>query len=797
MLHNGNNNESNILPFDNTGLKGNQIFWKYHQYLGNNIPDSISCNKMTSVIKVKEDTQREFKTYTFSPKPPNRKTDDDVYQNHPVLKTLLPRGMTLIFDTTSSLFVTDLTGCLKFSGRNKNDDDDDSDVIIYNHVKAKTWANSKKCTITRTEKANGKFALCKLFQHNGMQYVAFGSKNYHKVVQTSKLQEFIDSCDEASLIVKSIAEDILKNIISLMNLSQHFVKGYSLIGELEDGMHFTPGDNTVAWIGLFKNGVSFENDTIIKMIQKSGLRTVKSSVIFTPDSPIEDFEKAFMLARCSQAEGDVLVIRNVETNESMLCKSKSSVYSTKRMFREKWKSMPQKIFETLPQRFIDTKDYHGLNTDAAIRMTRQLFDFAVWLGITKSYPAAVLDHSPVKAVRGDLENGFNTYFQMFIDETGVTPVLFDETDFGEFNQVDYLTSPLLDIFNKSSVRPLVIFTQDIQGSGKSTITDKLNNIKKVEQDWCYGCTKVTQFQLMYYIRNGFNTLVSRCNIESKQYDAYLKIAQSYDTRIIFVTSNNVSSPLRLAVSLAGIKHRSKEGDMVMVGRKEYPFEEVTKFTTDFWKSYNKHPNAIEISSWYEDEELVELANDVIRTNKMVDFVNTNFGRLMSLRLPLDSIVASYQNLIDNPPIESFVTKTIDKTVYVGLHLVDKNVLVDFVKKNDSYYQSKDKMVCEHLTQIYFAKGISRDYPLVDVGDLCKIRCDAYVINNSNGASAFRVSSIINSSGNEIKVMSGKPHITAMLSNGSKPSESIYFVFSDNNVNIVPCDIIVDALCRYN
>ena len=89
---------------------------------------------------------------------------------------------------------------------------------------------------------------------------------------------------------------------------------------------------------------------------------------------------------------------------------------------------------------------------------------------------------------------------MFIDETGVTPVLFDETDFGEFNQVDYLTSPLLDIFNKSSVRPLVIFTQDIQGSGKSTITDKLNNIKKVEQDWCYGCTKVTQFQLMYYIR---------------------------------------------------------------------------------------------------------------------------------------------------------------------------------------------------------------------------------------------------------------------------------------------------------
>ena len=131
----------------------------------------------------------------------------------------------------------------------------------------------------------------------------------------------------------------------------------------------------------------------------------------------------------------------------------------------------------------------------------------------------------------------------------------------------------------------------------------------------------------------------------------------------------------------------------MVGRKEYPFEEVTKFTTDFWKSYNKHPNAIKIPSWNEDEELVELASEAVKTNKMVNFVNTNFDSLMSLRLPLDSIVDSYQNLIDNPPSESFVVKTIDKTIYVGLHLVDNHVLINYVKKNDSGYKTKDKMVC--------------------------------------------------------------------------------------------------------
>ena len=63
--------------------------------------------------------------------------------------------------------------------------------------------------------------------------------------------------------------------------------------------------------------------------------------------------------------------------------------------------------------------------------------------------------------------------------------------------------------------------------------------------------------------------------------------------------------------------------------------------------------------------------------------------------------------------------------------------------------------------------------------------------------AQRVSGITNSSGNEIRVISGKPHITAMLSNGSKPAESINFVFSDDDVTIVPCDITVDAFCRYN
>ena len=39
-------------------------------------------------------------------------------------------------------------------------------------------------------------------------------------------------------------------------------------------------------------------------------------------------------------------------------------------------------------------------------------------------------------------------------------------------------------------------------------------------------------------------------------------------------------------SLAGVLHRSKEGDSVMVGRKEYPFEEVLEFTTKNWKSFN-------------------------------------------------------------------------------------------------------------------------------------------------------------------------------------------------------------------
>ena len=64
----------------------------------------------------------------------------------------------------------------------------------------------------------------------------------------------------------------------------------------------------------------------------------------------------------------------------------------------------------------------------------------------------------------------------------------------------------------------------------------------------------------------------------------LSIAQSKHVKVLFMGSNTVKTPLHLATSLAGVLHRSKEGDSVMVGRKEYPFEEVLDFTTKNWRS---------------------------------------------------------------------------------------------------------------------------------------------------------------------------------------------------------------------
>ena len=83
-----------------------------------------------------------------------------------------------------------------------------------------------------------------------------------------------------------------------------------------------------------------------------------------------------------------------------------------------------------------------------------------------------------------------------------------------------------------------------------------------------------------------------------------------------------------------------------------------------------------------------------------------------------------------------------------------------------------------------------------------VTIDALVIRNKDGASAFRVSQVTDSSGKDVPIYSNdpnqdpKPHITAVLAGGSKPANSSNFVFSEVDVRIIPIEMTVVTMSRW-
>jgi hypothetical protein len=780
------------------------IFWLFHLNYGNEIPDKSRVIVLNKVIGTKIKINDEFTIITFSPKPPKNTSDDWVYENYPEMKTYLPRAMSLIF--FGSKFIDVITGPRKFAGATFGDDDDDEDCIagIYDPEKTKTWVEDGSCEIVYTEKANGKFSIMKIFEYSGVNYVAFGSKNMHYVCSLENINTFI-ATNDLSDIVKSIGNDISKNVESLMKLFSLFKEGYSLVGELCDGLHFVPGDNTITWFGLFKNGKPKESITTLELLNSCNIKTVDFETVLNPGDDLDHLTNVLSLSKCSQTEGAVLYIRNIITDEFQMAKSKSAVYIIKRMLREKLKMLTPDIHFKLIKRIVDTASYHGLNTIAAIRSTRVLFDFIKWLLVDKMLPPGVVNFQMITAIKGDIKDiGFAHWWTQFKIETG-KDIMFTPNDFGYFDSCEFMNAKELELKNNILVEnpPLVIFLQDIQGSGKSTLTNELikYDFVKIEQDECYGDTNLCQFLLSYYLMQNRNCIVSRCNVNSKQYAKYLSIAQSKYAKVLFMGSNTVMSPLHLATSLAGILHRSKEGDLVMVGRKEYPFNEVLDFTTINWRSFSYHEKCIRFDTITFNDALNIEADNELKKGNFNSFVEMNKERLMSLRIPINIIIANIRSIIDTYDSSALVYKSLKDTSYVSFNLLEESrkQLLEIVTKMTDI--TNKTVVCEHATQVWYGFGKTKKKANVEVGSPGNsyiIHIDALVINKENGSSAFRIKNINDEEGTEYFVESRRPHITASIAVGFKASDSISFVTStDDSVIIYDLDLTLNSICVYN
>lgn len=786
--------------------------WFLWNSLGHEIPSSSRRKELSKMIKVKESVHRHTKILTFSPNPPKRNMSDDiVYAENPELQKMLPRAMSLIF--IGSNLVNVIWGPRKFCGASLGDDDDDESAEsgLYKPDLTKAWIMEDKCRIVETVKENGKFAIMNLFVHGDVIFVAFGSKNVHHVCPLDELYEFLQD-DTLSDIVLAVGQDILRNRDALTNLMSYFLNGFCIVGELCDGRHFTKGDGRVKWFGLFKEGCAMEPMHCLHMLRSHSLPVVDCQEVFHPGDPYDKLADVFSSAKCQMNEGSVMHIINVETGQTQLVKVKSARYKLLRALREKIKQLRPDIYDKYKTRIVHMKDYHGLNTEAAIYATRIAFSFIEWLFVDQMLPCKCVDFNPIEAVRGNLGKekiGFAYWWGRFVEATG-HDIEFNPDHFkGDFDEDVYLNSPVLRVFPDIPVekQTTVLFIQGIQGSGKSVTAHELINIgfSHVEQDVCYGDTNTCQFLLSWYLRMGCNVVVSRCNANSKQYQRYLDIAHRMHSKVLFVCSTAIKSPLYAATSLAGVLNRSSEGDKVLVGRKELNFTDVVEFTCKNWKSMTPHTQALCLPTYEHDEYLETEATAAISSGNFAEFVVTNQQRLMALRIPLGDTVRAIECFISDPPKANIVNRPIGKTLYIGFHVHSKDR--EELVKITGNPEIAGRIYCDHVTQAFKPK-----LPLVSKnqegkciepgipGNQYTIMIDALVVDRTSGSSAFRVNSILNAEGNQMQVITGIPHITAFVAEGHKPVESIGFVLkSDDSVTIHELDEVlsVRGVCRYN
>lgn len=753
-----------------------------------------------SLIQVKSSHQGEYDLFTYTVKTKKNQLEDAVYAQNPFLVEMLPRACTYV--VRSNRFVTALEGCAKFTGRTDADEDPDDDTkdagikidTLFDFNEIYSWATLNELEVIMTEKANGKFAICKVFEDMGRRYLAFGSKNNHEVICIDEMNE--KPQNERNNIMNGIFEDILKNIDILLSppIMSVFSQGYSLVGEYCDGEHFMDGDNTVSWFGFFLRGQPMETMEALGLLRSSGLQTVPYRKVFDISSDPSSLQAIFDSSLCLPGEGYVLRCRNVTTNKTVLVKVKAVGYIVKRMLRQVI-LRGYKHIDQIRKRFCDAYDYHKLNTAAAIRITKIFFRFGLWM-MHHCYPVTVLGVTPVSAVRGKLNNGFHKYWVLFRAETASDDIAISEDDLrGSFNETEYLANT--EIYpQRSNARPaLVVFLQGLQGSGKSTLAAQvcsaIGSERSVflEQDMFWGDTLSCQGAVHHAIADARGPeviIVSRCNICPTQYEGYLRVVHALPAISIFIAPRNWNE-LYFGISLAGINKRSSTGDLLMIGRHEYSVEEVMKFTRGNYESYVQNPSAYLIDTFVDDKSKYALAANAFE----------NADQLNALRLPVEQICTQVMDIISTVrggdysrvlrnPNAAYIAFAVDP--------VDFDSMSAFVNE----HVAEGVLFTHHMTLEYFGVGKMKGdiNDKVGPGQYAYIDISHLVIRKSDQAAAFRVSKFeVHEQREPIYIKD--PHITAKIPVGSKAIISQSFVgLRDDTVIEVTYEKSIRAVCYW-
>ena len=785
------------------------------QILSNFIGHKVQCTGLIQ-CKIVKTTEGLLYTYTVGAKGKKGPSEDEIYAKNPWLLQNIPRGFTLFVPEGSDVIIH-LSGPLKFSGRSIVDEDDMDGTSegIFDLSKVLEWEKAGVLRITRLTKANGKYATVRVYEMKGLLYIFGGSKNCHKICVFTReaMEESIAEWKAAGFeLVADIFGCFLEQFEELKALydAGHF-KHCSLVGEYCDGLHLTPLDDGdvahIEWFSLFGRGGIIPSGSVLDVLQtlqEFGLRTVEFDTV---DASVDD---ALRLARCGLDEGNVLYFENTETSEVQLCKSKAVFYILCRMFRQiltkgagTWSAFVRRVWETM--------DYHFLSLDALEKVFPFFWDFLGWM-YAKGYPFEALEFlNSANSSRGEIGmTGFGNFMKAFMSETGKSLVFVPEDFRREDEKVrsaDY-RKKVAFVDRNSRVdgvdkMPLVVFTQALQGSGKSTIAASvcrmlcMLGVKAcyVEQDWHYGCTKTCRAYLRHCItEQDFDVIfVSRCNINAGQFGAYLNVCHSVGARVVFMTPRHHNCGLAVAVALAGIYNRSSEGDRLIAGRVAHPKENVLEFLGAFANDYEEHAQAVKFDLYTSEfEEMMKKFGHNDFNMKEIDAAVSEHGvqHFMNFRRSVDDIAYDIvQKLLHGLTADDMVVCPKTSMVAFYVQNKDRKMLLNLVGELDD-----GTLACGHVTQIYYGGKSGKKGEMTPVPDGKKVTAHICgLVSGLNGAMAFDVDRL-EVDGMEVFVNSRKPHITAWYPKGMQASDSVKFVKETEGVERQDLDITVELNC---